>query len=156
MRDWWIFRGLCLSPDVVSGGAGASGDPSPGGETPASAATPPPAAAQPPTSSSTPPASGSSPSASSGVDMAAVRDLVLAAHADVVPEMIAGESFDELMASVGPAQAAYKRIVDSVRTSQPPSVPAGGAPRTFTINVEELSPAAKIAEGLRQRNARSS
>lgn len=96
-------------------------------------------------------------------DVAAVRELITKAHPDVVPELIVGSSFDELMASVPGSQAAYKRIVESVQASASPvsvtpsAVPAGGgARREFVINVEELSPSAKIAEGLRQRNARKS
>jgi hypothetical protein len=53
--------------------------------------------------------------ASPAIDLAKVRDLVLAAHPDVVPEMVQGQSFDELMASVEPARAAYQRIADRLR-----------------------------------------
>ncbi len=58
--------------------------------------------------------SGSSSAQSPSVDLNAVRDLVLKANPDVIPEMIAGDSFDAMMASVGPARDAYKRIVDGM------------------------------------------
>lgn len=96
-------------------------------------------------------------------DLGKVRDLVLAANPDVVPEMIAGDSFDSLLASVEPAKAAYKRIVEAVGTSAQtqqqaaPSVGTAGAPgRSIShITIEALSPSAKIAEGVRRRNSRS-
>lgn len=101
---------------------------------------------------------------SMGADLSRVRDLVLAANPDVVPEMIAGDSFDSLLASVEPAKAAYKRIVEAVGTSASGATPAApnvgtaGAPgrSTYTITIEELSPSAKIAEGVRRRNSRAS
>ncbi len=62
------------------------------------------------------------------MDIAQLRDLVLKANPDVIPEMIAGDSFESLMASVDPAKAAYQRIVESVGSQQQtaPRVPAGG------------------------------
>lgn len=101
----------------------------------------------------------------SAVDLVKVRELILAANPNVVPEMVAGDSFDGLMASVEPAKAAYERIASAFSSQQSQSqssaasvagVGSGGAPgRTFMINIEELSPSAKIAEGLRQRSKRS-
>ena len=52
------------------------------------------------------------------MDLVAVRDLVLKANPDVIPEMIAGDSFDAMMQSVGPARDAYKRIVDGMQSQQ--------------------------------------
>jgi hypothetical protein len=90
-------------------------------------------------------------SGAGSVDLQRVRDLVLAANPDVVPEMIAGDTFDALLASVEPAKAAYARIAASVQSAAPPAV-AGqtGGSRQYVINVEELSPSAKISEGLRR------
>src|SRR5215204_1790280 len=50
-------------------------------------------------------------------DLSKVRELVLKAHPDVVPDLIAGGSVDELIASVEPARSAYQRIADQVRGS---------------------------------------
>jgi hypothetical protein len=66
----------------------------------------------------------------SGVDgeLAAVRDVVLQAHPDVVPELVAGSTIAELLASVEPARAAYARISERMRpaaAAPPPAVPAG-------------------------------
>ena len=105
-----------------------------------------------------------------GVDLVKVRELVLKANPDVVPEMVGGDSFDALVASVDAARAAYARILASVQaaataasghgggtTSAPASpghVPAGAPGRnTYTITIEDLGPSAKIAEGLRRRKA---
>lgn len=89
-----------------------------------------------------------------GVDLAQVRELILAAHPDVVPEMVTGATFDDLMASIPAAREAYQRIAENLRQqpATPSPVPAGQPGRqTYLINVEALSPSAKIAEGLRQR-----
>src|SRR5215212_6296389 len=50
-------------------------------------------------------------------DLGKVRELVLKAHPDVVPDLVAGSSVDELIASVEPARTAYQRIADHVRES---------------------------------------
>ena len=49
-------------------------------------------------------------------DLGKVRELVLKAHPEVVPDLIVGSSVDELIASVEPARTAYQRIADQVRT----------------------------------------
>ena len=49
-------------------------------------------------------------------DLGKVRELVLKAHPDVVPDLVRGSSVDELIASVEPARGAYQRIADQVRT----------------------------------------
>lgn len=87
-------------------------------------------------------------------DLARIRELILAAYPDVVPDLIAGASLDEMMASVEPARAAYARIAENIR-NQPggaPGIPAGQPGRQPSLtNVEGLSASAKIAEGLRRR-----
>jgi hypothetical protein len=54
-----------------------------------------------------------------GTDLGKVRDLVLKAHPDVVPDLVRGGSVDELIASVEPARSAYQRIADQVRVRGP-------------------------------------
>jgi hypothetical protein len=68
----------------------------------------PMANSQQPTASSPPPTS----------DLGQVRELVLKAHPDVVPDLVRGSSVDELIASVEPARTAYQRIADQVRESR--------------------------------------
>lgn len=100
--------------------------------------------------------------APAAVDLSKVRDLILQANPGVVTEMVQGDSFDALLASVEPAKAAYQRIAESVRAAAPaatatvtaPAVPGGQPGRQFIINIDELSPGAKITEGLRRRNAK--
>jgi hypothetical protein len=102
------------------------------------------------------PDDGPSGEGDSGVDLNQIRDLVLAAHPDVVPEMVRGESFDELMASVEPARGAYQRIVGQMTEkteTQPvaPKVASQPGRRGATIvEIESLSPLGKISEGLRR------
>ena len=99
-----------------------------------------------------------------GTDLNKVRELVLRAHPDVVPDLIAGSSVDELIASVEPARTAYQRIADQVRESrsrevevsrsreradQPPVVPAGGA--AAVVDPGDLAPTSKIAQALAAR-----
>jgi hypothetical protein len=92
------------------------------------------------------------------IDLAAVRELVILAHPDVIPELVTGATFDELIGSIETARAAYRRAVEAIQKGQPvagetaaPKIPAGGGPRQVSANAEQLSPAAKISEGLRRR-----
>lgn len=107
--------------------------------------------------------------AGSGDDLAKVRELVLKAHPEVVPDLVQGNSVDELLASVEPARAAYQRVVDAVRAggtgngggktedggrelqamAAPPVVPAGGA--SNVVDPSTLAPTTKIAQGLAER-----
>jgi hypothetical protein len=86
------------------------------------------------------------------VDLAAVRELVLKAHSDVVPELIAGSSVAELTASIEPAKAAYQRIAEAMasplggRTISPPVVPAGGS--APAVDPEKLPASEKIRRGI--------
>ena len=102
-----------------------------------------------------------------GTDLTKVRDLVLKAHPDVVPDLVRGSSVDELIASVEPARTAYQRIADQVRSTessvvslesevtsdltvaQPPAVPAGGA--ATVVDPADLAPTSKIARALAER-----
>jgi len=91
-------------------------------------------------------------------DVASVRELILGAISDLVPELVGGSNVSELIASVDVARQAYAAVSQQIKSAAtaPISVPAGGgARREFVINIEELSPSAKIAEGLRRRNAKS-
>ena len=51
-------------------------------------------------------------------ELGKVRQLVLLAHPDVVPELVSGNSVDELLASVAPARNAYQQIADRVRAGE--------------------------------------
>lgn len=89
-------------------------------------------------------------------DLAAVRDLVLRAHPDVVPELVTGATVDDLLASVEPAQDAYQRIAHSLRQHAPvpasPSVPAGGD-KPVPTDPGRLPAAEKIRRGLSQNRS---
>ncbi len=92
-------------------------------------------------------------------DIAAIRELVLRAHPDVVPELITGTSVAELLSTIEPAQAAYGRLLETVRSSQPraasapvPAVPAGGS-APVPIDPDRLPPAEKIRRGIHARSA---
>jgi hypothetical protein len=108
-----------------------------------------------------------------GDELGKVRELVLKAHPDVVPDLVRGSSVDELIASVEPARSAYQRIADQVLTEtvaaggvgsresevqtsdpivQPPVVPAGGG--TNVADPGELGPTTKIAQALAARKGR--
>jgi hypothetical protein len=99
-------------------------------------------------------------------DLARIRELVLQAHPDVVPDLIRGDCFDDLLASIEPARTAYQRIADQLRAgapttastttpadtappARPPHVPAGGA--TTIIDPASLTPTTKIARALDER-----
>ena len=80
-----------------------------------------------------------------------IRDLVLKANPDLVPEMVRGETLTELMTSVEPARAAYQRIVEAVRSrgrTTAPVVPAGGA--VSPVAIDDLTADGLIKRGLAQ------
>ena len=109
-----------------------------------------------------------------GEELGKVRELVLKAHPDVVPDLVRGSSVDEMIASVEPARSAYQRIAEQVRSReivaagevgsresevqtsdpivQPPMVPAGGA--SNVADPGELGPTTKIAQALAARKQR--
>ena len=73
-----------------------------------------------------------------GTDLGKVRDLVLKAHPDVVPDLVRGGSVDELIASVEPARSAYQRIADQVR---------GRGPQVTGDHATETGTARRRADG---------
>jgi hypothetical protein len=91
-------------------------------------------------------------------ELAAVRELALKAHPDAVPELVRGASVAEVMASLEPARAAYRRIAEAatgqvqapVLLPVPPAVPAGDAPRVV-VDVDRLPATEKIRRGLAGR-----
>ena len=76
-----------------------------------------------------------------------VRDLVLQAHPDVVPDLVRGDSLDALLASVEPARTAYQQIAERVRGTgdgrsttailTPPAVPAAEPKRVCFIGATD-------------------
>src|SRR5688572_27862145 len=97
-------------------------------------------------------------------DLGKVRELVLKAHPDVVPDLVRGDSREGLIASVEPARTAYQRIAEAMRGGeragggqrggggQPPVVPAGGAAQVSEPG--DFTPTTKIARALAERKAR--
>lgn len=94
--------------------------------------------------------------------LAAVRALVLRAHPDVVPELVAGDTIEALLASIEPAQGAHARLVAALGeradaaspapgTPHVPGVPAGGF--VAAVDPESLPAAEKIRRGIRTRRA---
>lgn len=79
-----------------------------------------------------------------------LRELVMRAYPDVVPELLSGETVEEMLASLPAAQEAYGRIVAETRVAHPEPVPAGGGGRAFPMDVASMSPGLKIREGLRR------
>lgn len=78
-------------------------------------------------------------------DLDQVRELILASHSDVVPELVQGDSIADLVASIEPARAAYNRVVETVPTAV--TIPAGGnAP--ITIDIDALPTSEKLRRGL--------
>lgn len=79
----------------------------------------------------------------------AVRELVLRAHRDVVPELVGGESIAALLASVAPARAAYARLAEGFASEGgvARSVPAGGG-QPLAVDPAQLPATEKIRRGL--------
>ncbi|MCC7024022.1 MAG: hypothetical protein IT338_14455 [Thermomicrobiales bacterium] len=84
-------------------------------------------------------------------DLAALREVVLRAYPETVPELIGGASVAEVLASVEAAAAAYQRIAEGVAARSvapaPPAVPAGSA-APVAIDPETLPSVEKIRRGL--------
>ena len=89
-------------------------------------------------------------------DLAAVREVVLRAYPDVVPELVGGGSVAEVLASVEGARAAYRRVVEAAAgtagaaSPSVPSVPAGAVTRP-AVDPERLPAAEKIRRGVAAR-----
>jgi hypothetical protein len=84
-------------------------------------------------------------------ELTLARDLVLRAHPETVAELVSGATLAELLASIPAAEAAYARIVAAGKQedrSPATPVPGGGAVRSVGVNVDGLSPFAKIRAGL--------
>ncbi len=106
------------------------------------------AADPPPDSRGTMAVAAVSPSLSAD-QMARLRDTLVSANPDAVPEMIAGADFDSLLASVEGAKSAFARIKGAVQGESAAGVPRGGGTRTVDpATYAALSPAAKIAVGI--------
>lgn len=85
-------------------------------------------------------------------DAALLRELIVGANPDVVPELILGASLREMLDSLPAARAAYARIVEAAATTAPTPVPSGSAIRSREPDPAGLSPAAKVRVALdRQR-----
>ena len=83
-------------------------------------------------------------------DTARLRELIVRAHPNVVPELIQGTSLGEMLSSVPAAEAAFSQIAEQVGGTalQPAVIPAGGGVRTANVDIDGLSPLAKIRAGL--------
>jgi hypothetical protein len=85
-------------------------------------------------------------------ELDAVRQVVLAAYPDSVPELIQGDSVPALLASIEPARAAYARLAESVAVAvepvaaSAPVVPAGGG--SAVIDPGALPAAEKVRRGI--------
>lgn len=86
------------------------------------------------------------------IDIAAIRELALRAHPNVVSEMVTGDTVDALLASIEPAEAAFRRISASLQTTPAASlpVPAGGD-RPMPVDPSRIPASEKIRRGLSHR-----
>ncbi len=66
--------------------------------------------------------------ATGGDELTAVRELVLRAHPDVVPELVTGSTVAALLSSIEPAQAAYGRLAETIQSGSRPAAPVPSAP----------------------------
>ncbi|MEJ7901012.1 MAG: hypothetical protein WKF63_04150 [Thermomicrobiales bacterium] len=87
-----------------------------------------------------------------------VRDLVLQAHREVVPELVVGASLTELLASIEPAREAYANLAARIDVERPPEfpavtvplVPAGGT-GPAPLDLDRMPAAEKLRRGILQR-----
>ncbi|HMM41494.1 MAG TPA: hypothetical protein PKA95_06295 [Thermomicrobiales bacterium] len=83
-----------------------------------------------------------------GDDAGLLRELIVQAHPDVVPELVQGASLREMLDSLPAAKAAYARIAEAAASASPAPVPSGSAIRSREPNRADLSPAAKVRAAL--------
>jgi hypothetical protein len=95
-------------------------------------------------------------------ELAAVREVVLRAYPDAVPELVVGASVAEVLASVEGARSAYRRVAaavaaDGPRSGEPVTIPVvpAGATRPVAVDPERLPAAEKIRRGLARRSTES-
>lgn len=82
--------------------------------------------------------------------VARYRQQVIAAHAEIVPDLVTGQTIEEIDASVERAKAAFANLRERIASVQ--ATPLGGAPRqVIAEDLSALSPEAKIALGLFRR-----
>ena len=85
-------------------------------------------------------------------ELDAVRQVVLAAYPDSVPELIQGDSVPALLASIESARAAYARVAETVTVAMEPVaaaapvVPAGGG--SAVTDPGALPAAEKVRRGI--------
>jgi hypothetical protein len=89
--------------------------------------------------------------AAGGEELAALREALLRGYPETVPDLVTGASVAELLASLEPAAAAYRRVVEAARAAAPavaaPPVPAGNA-APIAIDPAALPSTEKIRRGL--------
>lgn len=88
----------------------------------------------------------------SAEQLARLRAVLVAAHPDAVPELIAGGTFEALVGSVEGARTAFTRVRDEAARGLAAGVPRGGGTREIDPTVfAGLSPEGKIAVGLSRK-----
>jgi hypothetical protein len=89
------------------------------------------------------------PGAPTADQLARLRDVLVAANPEAVPELIVGGDLDALLASVETARAAYARARESATRAALAAIPRGGGTRALDpAAYAQLSPEAKIAFAL--------
>jgi hypothetical protein len=96
------------------------------------------------------------PAATTAEDLLVIRDLLLKAYSDVVPDMVIGDSTASLLASIERAREAYAQVLARIEAnsipirsegSSPPAIPAGGG-LPLPIDPDRLPASEKIRRGL--------
>jgi hypothetical protein len=84
--------------------------------------------------------------ATTGPELEQVRQLVLRAYPDIVPELVTGASITDLLASIGPAEAAYANLASRIGAVSP-QVPAGTV-SPAPVDLDRLPIAELLRRGL--------
>lgn len=89
------------------------------------------------------------PGALTADQLARLRNVLVAANPEAVPELIGGTDLDTLLASVETARAAFTRVKDAATRAALAAIPRGGGTRALDpAAYADLSPEAKIAFAL--------
>lgn len=89
----------------------------------------------------------------------AVREALLRAYPDVVPELVGGESVEALLASLEPAAAAYQRLAAGLAQRATPAAPTApvvpaGSVAPVVFDLDRLPAVEKIRQALAREGRR--
>lgn len=147
----WGWSGWVRADEPVTE-AGAAEEDAMSGVPPAEGVT----GAAPPSDAGTPPPAPTPPTVAASAGLSAdqlgtLRATLIAANPNAIPELIAGDNFEQLVASVGTATTAGAEFARRLNVQTAGIVVGGGSPPVDAAIIQSLAPEAKIAYAMRNK-----